>query len=272
MKKKSALVLCFILLLASCKVPKDVTYFQGIDEMNSEQMKAMAQEYSTTICDDDMLTITVTAWDPNAVTAFNPPAFAYLPPGETDIAAAQQLHTYLVDREGFINFPVIGRVKAAGLTKRQLGDNLQKEIGNYVKDPIVDIQIVNFRITLMGEVARIGRYVIPNNRISIIDAIGQAGDLTINANRKNILVIRNNDGVPEHGRVDLTDPSVFTSPYYYLKQNDVIYVEPNDAKKRNANHSAARQYNVTVFSAILSTVSVLTSTIVSVVALSRNNK
>ena len=262
MKNKLVLFVCVLSLLVSCKVPKDVTYFQGIDSLSPERMKTMVQEYSTTICDDDLLTITVTAWDPVAVTPFNPPPFAYLIPGETDIAAAQQLHTYLVDNDGYINFPVIGRMKASGLSKRELSDNLQKEIALFVKEPIVDIQIVNFRITLMGEVARIGRYTIPNNRISIIDAIGQAGDLTINANRKNILIIRTNDNVPEYGRVDLTDPAIFTSPYYYLKQNDIVYVEPNNAKKRNANYSSAQQYSITVFSAILSTVSLITTSVI----------
>jgi polysaccharide export outer membrane protein len=270
MKSKSVLFLCLILLLTSCKVPQNVTYLQGIDKLTPEQMKAMAQEYITTICEDDMLTIMVTAWNPETVSPFNPPAFSYATQGETEITASQQMQTYLVDKDGYINFPIIGRVKAAGLTRQELSDNLQKEISHYVKDPIVNIQIVNFKIILMGEVIRAGKYNVPNDRISIIDAIGNAGDLTINANRTNVLILRHNKGVPEYGRVDLTNPDIFTSPYYYLKQNDIVYVEPNDAKKRNANHSAARQYNVTVFSTILSTVSVLTSTAVSVVALTKN--
>lgn len=270
MKNKLTLLVCVLSLLVSCKVPKDVVYFQGIDNLNPEQMKAMAQEYTTTISEDDQLTITVTGWDPMAVTPFNPPAFAYATQGETEITASQQLQTYLVDKEGYISFPIVGRVQASGLTRQELSDKLQKEVAKYVKDAMVNVQIVNFKIILMGEVNRAGKYNVPNDRMSIIDAIGNAGDLTINANRKNILVLRHKDGVPEYGRVDLTNPSVFTSPYYYLKQNDIIYVEPNDAKKRNANHSAARQYNITVFSAILSTVSVLTSSIVSIVALNRN--
>lgn len=262
MKNKLALFVCFLSLFVSCKVPKDVTYFQGIDSYSSEQMKTMAQEYSTTICEDDLLTITVTAWDPTAVTPFNPPVYAFSSQGEIEVTTAQQLQTYLVDKDGYINFPVIGRVKAAGLSKQELSNNLQRDIAHYVKDPIVNIQIVNFKITMFGEIARVGKYNIPNDRISIIDAIGQAGDLTINANRKNILIIRNNNGVPEYGRVDLTDPAIFTSPYYYLKQNDLVYIEPNKAKKRNANYSSAQQYSITVFSAILSTVSLITTSVI----------
>jgi polysaccharide export outer membrane protein len=107
-----------------------------------------------------------------------------------------------------------------------------------------------------------------NDRISILDAIAQSGDLTINGNRKNILVTRNHNGTPEIGRVDLTDPAVFTSPYYYLQQNDVIYVEPNDAKKRNANYSSAQQYTLTIVSTIMTGVSVV-STIILAISKSR---
>jgi polysaccharide export outer membrane protein len=272
MKSKSVLFLCLILLLASCKVPLDVTYFQGIDELTPEQVKAMAQEYSTTICEDDLLTITVTAADPTVVTPFNPPAFSYAVQGEIDLATTQQLQTYLVDKDGFIGFPIIGRMKAAGLSKQELSVKLQEKIAHYVKDAMVNVQIVNFKITMMGDVVRPGRITVPNDRISILDAIGQVGDLTINANRKNILIIRNNNGAPEYGRLDITDPAIFTSPFFYLKQNDIVYVEPNDAKKRNAKYSAARQYNVTVFSSILSALSMITSSTISIIALNNNKK
>lgn len=262
MKNKLALFVCVLSLLVSCKVPKDVAYFQGIDDLSPEQMKAMAQEYSTTISEDDLLTITVTAYDPTVVTPFNPPLYSYATQGETYMTAGQQLQTYLVDKDGYIAFPVIGRIKAAGLSKQELSSNLQKEIAHYVKDAMVNVQIVNFKITMMGEVVRPGRITVLNDRISILDAIGQVGDLTINANRKNILIIRHNDGIPERGRIDITDPALFASPYYYLKQNDIVYVEPNSAKKRNANYSSAQQYSITVFSAILSTISLITTSVI----------
>lgn len=262
MKNKLALFVCLLSLLVSCKVPKDVTYFQGIDDLSPEQLKAMAQEYSTKICEDDLLTITVTAFDPTVVTPFNPPAFSFATQGETTVTSIQNLQTYLVDSEGYIGFPVLGRVHVAGLSKQELSTKLQKEIAHYVKDAMVNIQIVNFKITMMGEVIRPGRISVANDRISILDAIGQVGDLTINADRKNILIIRHTDGVPERGRIDITDPALFTSPFYYLKQNDIVYVEPNSAKKRNANYSSAQQYSITVFSAILSSVSLITTSVI----------
>lgn len=168
----------------------------------------------------------------------------------------------MVDKDGYIVFPVIGRIQAVGLSKQEFGAKLQKEIAHYVKDAMVNVQIVNFKITMMGEVARPGRISVPNDRISILDAIGQVGDLTINADRKNILIIRHANGVPERGRIDITDPALFTSPFYYLKQNDIVYVEPNSAKKRNANYSSAQQYSITVFSAILSSVSLITTSVI----------
>ena len=260
-------VLCLILMLGSCSVPKEVTYFQGIDDVTKEQLDKMNQTYSATITEDDLLTITVTAWDPAVVTPFNPPPYAYTTQGETNVSTTQQLRTYLVDKEGNINFPVLGKVHVAGLTKQQLIEDMQNRIHQYVKDVMVNVQIVNYKITVLGEVSRPGNVTIRNDRVSILDALGQVGDLTINANRKNILIIRDNNGHKEYTRVDMTDPQIFASPYFYLKQNDVVYVEPNNAKKRNANYSSAQQYTLTIISTILTAASVITTV---VVALKKN--
>lgn len=259
------------LLLGACSVPKDVAYFQGIDKLTASQIEKMNQTYVTKICADDMLTITVTAWDPTVTTPFNPPVYAYAMQGETNVGAAAQLHTYLVDQEGNINFPVLGELHVEGLQKQELNKVLEEKISKYIKEPIVNVQIVNYRVTLMGEISRPGGISVRNDRLSILDAIGQSGDLTINANRKNIMVIRDNNGKKEYGRIDLTDPALFASPYYYLRQNDVVYVEPNDAKKRNANYSQAQQYSLTLYSTILSSVSIVSS-IITTYIISRTNK
>lgn len=266
MKLKLLFVALFTFLLGACSVPKDVTYFQGIDALTTEQKALMNQTYTTKICPDDLLTITVTAWDPNVVTPFNPPTYAYSSTveGEVTVAPSQSLFTYLVDKEGNINFPVLGKVSVVGLTRVQLSDKLQKDISKYIEDPLVKVQIVNYKITIMGEVSRPSTISVKNDRISILDAIGQSGDLTINANRKNILIIRDINGEKEFARLDMTDPALFASPYFYLKQNDVVYVEPNDAKKRNARYSQAQQYTITVFSSILSAVSVITTVILAI--------
>lgn len=262
--KLVSVVALFVLLLGACSVPKDVVYFQGVDALTPEQVSKMNQAYTSKICPDDLLTITVTAWDPTVVTPFNPPVYAYAIQGETSTVSSSQLRTYLVDQEGDINFPVLGKIHVAGLTKQQLSDKMQEMISPYVKDALVNVQIVNYKVTMMGEVSRPGAISVKNDRLSILDAIGQVGDLTINANRKNILVIRDNNGEKEFARLDITEPDIFTSPYYYLQQNDVVYVEPNNAKKRNARYSQAQQYSITVFSSILSAVSVITTVILAI--------
>ena len=259
-----AIAIFFTLLVTACSVPKDVTYFQGVDNLTTEQLEQMSQTYSTKICPDDLLTITVTGWDPTVLTPFNPPVYSFVAEGEDKIQKSDQLQTYLVYKDGTINFPILGKIQAAGFSKQELAENLRVAIDKYVKDVNVNVQIVNFKVTLMGEVTRPGTVAIKNDRVSILDVLGLVGDLTINANRKNVLVIRDKDGKKEFGRIDMTDPAIFTSPYFYLRQNDVVYVEPNKAKKKNARYSQAQQYSITVFSSILSAISVITTVILAI--------
>jgi polysaccharide export outer membrane protein len=259
----SALLLTFLL---SCSTPKDVLYFQGLDNFTQEQLTRLNQTYSSKITANDILAISVSFWDATAVLPFNPPSVNRIVPGMAEVTPTEYLPTYLVDADGSISFPVIGKVQAAGLSKQELIESLKEKIGRYIEgDVSITVSITNYRVTLMGELIRPGALTIRNEKISIIDAIGQCGDLTINGNRKNILVIRDNNGVKEFGRVDLTDPAIFASPYYYLRQNDVVYVEPNKAKQRNARYSQAQSYNVTVFSTILSTVSVISTVVLAII-------
>lgn len=260
-----SVVLLFVLLLGACSVPKDVVYFQGVDELTPEQVSKMSQTYNTKICPDDLLSISVSAWDPTVVTPFNPPVFSYSQPGEEPVQSSQSMYSYLVDKEGSINFPVLGKVKVEGLTKQEVSGLLQEKISKYVQDPLVNVQILNFKVMVLGEVARPGGLSVKNDRISILDALGYVGDVTINGDRKNILVVRDMNGKKEFGRLDLTGTDLFASPYFYLKQNDVVYVEPNDAKKKNSRYSQAQQYNLTIFSSILTAVSVITSVLVAII-------
>lgn len=262
MKLLSAAGLIFF--LTSCGTPKDVLYFQGVDLLTEEQIARMEQNYTSRICPDDVLTITVTAWDPSVVTPFNPPVWAYASQGDVSVTNAVQLHTYPVDSDGNIVFPVVGKVKAAGLSKQELSAFLQEKVSHYVKDALVNVQIVNYRITVIGEVARPGALTVQNERITILDAIGRLGDLTINANRRNILIIRDHDGRKEFGRVDITDPAVFSSPYYYLRQNDLVYIEPNKPKQRNYNVTQSQTFTVSIVSTLLTTVSVITTVLVAI--------
>jgi polysaccharide export outer membrane protein len=272
MRNKFVLLSCILLSLASCKVPKDVAYFQGIDGLSKEMFEKMHQTYNPKICEDDMLTINVSSWDPTVTAPYNPPAYGYYQQGEQQIntATVENVFTYIVDREGFINFPVLGRVHVAGLSTHEANTRLQDMIRDAVPDVLVNVQIINFRVGIFGEVSRPNAYVIRNSRISILDLIVLAGDLTINANRKNLLLLRDNNGVKEFARFDMTDPAIFESPYFYLRQNDIVYVEPNNAKKKNANYSSAQQYTMTIISTIVSSVSLISSTVIAIISISKN--
>ena len=139
---------------------------------------------------------------------------------------------------------------------------MQSKIYKYEKDPLVNVQLLNFRIVLMGEFSRPGSYSVKRDRVSVIDVIGMAGDLPLTANRKNILVIRDNNGLKETCRLDITNPNIFESPYFYFKQNDIVYVEPIKTKQR-ARTSSDRQFTISLFSTVISSLSVIVAMVLS---------
>lgn len=259
MKIKTIISILSFLLLTSCKTTDNtITYFQDLDN----QAAVLAEEtvnYTPRIVPDDQLSITVSGTDPNAVAAFNMPLSSYLAPGETHVTSTPVLHTYLVNSRGEIDFPVLGKLHVADMTRSELTDLMTEKISAYVKSPIVTIQIRNFKVSVLGEVNNPGTVNVPNERLSVLDALGMAGDLTIYGNRTNVLLIRDNNGKKEYHRFDLTSTETLTSPYYYLQQNDVLYVEPNKARKGNARYSQNGQFNVSLASTIISALSVLAS-------------
>ncbi|MDR0537734.1 MAG: polysaccharide biosynthesis/export family protein [Tannerellaceae bacterium] len=269
--------LFMLLFIMSCATPKNITYFQKIDELTDEQKARMSQNYTSQICPDDMLSITVSSSSPDVVTPFNPPLYSYSAPQRTipntsfsvstsasqlsvpTLTTTQQLTSYPVNSDGDITFPVIGRYHAAGQSKQDFENKLQAEVRKYVPDAIVHVKIENYKVTVMGDVLYPGTLPVYNERITILEALGQVGDLTINGSRTNILVVRDNNGIKEYGRVDITDPAVFTSPFYYLRQNDLVYVEPNRAKKRSALYSAGESLTVSIFSAAVTCISTVSA-------------
>jgi polysaccharide export outer membrane protein len=146
--------------------------------------------------------------------------------------------TYLIDHTGFIEFPLLGNIKLAGLTRTAATSLLKDKISEYVKDPIVNLELKNFRVTVLGEVTRPGVYQVNNERITLLEALGLAGDMTIFGERKNVLVVREKDGKKSYTRIDLTSDEIFKSPVYYLSQNDVVYIEPNKTKVRQSKTSS----------------------------------
>ena len=154
-----------------------------------------------------------------------------IPPLKSSISYSLTEKQGQVNPSGEIDFPVLGRLKVDGLTTSQLSDTLTRRIGKYVKSPIVSTRISNFKVSVLGEVNRPGTLQVTSERLSVLDAIGMAGDLTIQGNRKNVLLVRDNNGRQELHRLDLTSTSLFASPCYYLQQHDIVYVEPKYRRK-----------------------------------------
>lgn len=214
-----------LVVLSSCTGKKKMIYFQG-NISNSETNK----NYNPIINKDDLLSVTIMGIDAETVKPFNLPV--------QNIANNLGGYTqgtppplgYLVDPEGYIELPVIGRVKVVGLTRSIVIDTLKHRLKPYITNPTVLIRVLNYKVTVLGEVRNPGTFTIPNERITLPEALGIAGDLLITGKRQNVLVVRDVDGKKTEYRVDLTSKELFSSPVYYLNQNDVVYVEPNRTK------------------------------------------
>ncbi|GAA4114282.1 polysaccharide biosynthesis/export family protein [Aquimarina addita] len=223
------------IVVFSCKAPTDVVYFQ-----NSEDLEKISSTNSFTpvFKVDDIVSVLVSAADMDAARPFNMMQGSSLSTlteeGSGSSASGGEAATYLIDEEGMIEFPILGKLKIAGLTRVQVKDLIKDKLIIYIKDPIVNVRLKNFKITVIGEVNVPGSYSIPNERITIVEALGLAGDMTITGRRENVMVIRENKGVNTYHRVDLTSKSIFDSPVYYLAQNDVLYIEPNTTRIRSS--------------------------------------
>jgi len=250
-----------ILLLTGCKAYEKVAYVQQAGSQVVLDANTKSNIPDVTLKAGDLLTITVNSNVPEAAAPFNLPL---IPGGEsmknyaignTVISGGGGLQNYLVDHEGNIVFPIIGQIHAAGMTKTELAETIKTKISPaYIKDdPIVLIRYANYRISVLGEVARPGLLNVNNERLSIFEAISMAGDLTIYGRRDNLLIIRENDkGERETVRIDLRDSKLIDSEYYYLQQNDVLYVQPNNQKARSTFIGQAETLSLSVVSTLIS--------------------
>ena len=238
-----------VCLLGACASPKDVVYLQDV-KINSRVKAAL--QYRTVIHVDDLLSIVVSCDDIETALPFNTPMIGL---GQNNTRTGNdQLYGYLVDTDGTIDFPVLGKIKVEGLSRTELASKLKKELSNYLKNPIVTIQYLNFKVTVLGEVKAPGSYKVNSERVSIFDALGMAGDLQINAKRKNVLVMREDGDEKVFAQLDLTSENIIHSPFFYLQQNDVVYVEPNKARIVGGNAGAFLPY---VLSSISTLVAIL---------------
>ena len=246
-----------LLVVSSCSTSK-TAYFENLDieEMSG---KMEVGNYELRIAPDDMLSITVSSVVPDAAAPYNLPAVSYSEPGKQELTIVPNLQVYTVDKNGYIYFPIVGRIRVEGMTRNELSKFIEDKIRPEVKDPFVLVQFMNFKVVVLGEVKNPGQISVQTERMSILDAIGAAGDLTIYGERKNVLLMREENGKRIFHRFDLTDQSLFGSPYFYLRQNDVVYVMPNKAQRNNSNYNQLAQYRISVVGTVVSAISVLAS-------------
>src|SRR5690606_2472833 len=248
-----ALLTLVVLFCTSCASKKNLVYFQP----DSVELNTRYELSAPKLQPGDILAISVTADDVRATQPFNPVS-SYAGNSGTLQSANPFIPTYAIDNNGYIDFPKLGKVKLAGLTRTEAIDYLRQEVGKYIVSPGISMEVRNFRVTVLGEVKNPGTYPINNDRITLLEALGLAGDLTINGVRNNILVIREHNGQKQDYRVDLTSRNALNSPVYYLAQNDVIYVEPNGARIQSSKYTQNTGIFVSVASLIITMISVLT--------------
>ncbi|MDE5662101.1 MAG: polysaccharide biosynthesis/export family protein [Muribaculaceae bacterium] len=262
MKLKNLLLsTLFALALVSCNSSKTVLpYFTDIIDIPEGTLPVI--DYMPIIQPDDELFISVTSEFPEASAIYNLPATN---PAKRDALVSQtsaRSLTYIVDSKGDINFPILGKLHVAGMTTEQLKDELYTLIRKDVKDPVINVQMVNFTVVVAGEVKQPQTIKVERNRISVIDALAKAGDLTEYGERSNVLVIREEDGIRTYAHLDLNDSKTLTSPYFYLKQNDYVYVAPNKVRQSNSKYNQNNAYKLSLTSTIVSTVSVIASLVI----------
>ncbi|MDR0748421.1 MAG: polysaccharide biosynthesis/export family protein [Tannerellaceae bacterium] len=238
-------------LLLSCGSPRNVVYLQDVEPLKQQ---TIGRPYEMIIHQDDLLAIMVNSKDPELALPFNMPMVSYQLGSLS--APQQRVLGYLVDKEGNIDFPILGKLAVAGLSRMQLTALIKNRLidEDLIKDPVITVQFLNFKISVMGEVARPGSFTINSDRVTLLEALSMAGDLTIYGKRDRVAVIRETNGKRTVLFHDLRSADIFESPCYYLQQNDIVYVEPNKAR---AGQSEINQNNsVSVW---LSAVSILAS-------------
>src|SRR5690606_29888072 len=251
-------VVGMLLLFSSCAEQRNLVYFDDIQQSDAYQ-QAITNAHEPKIQVGDIMGITVSTLDPTSNALFNTGAVIQgtNPQLSTSSAAGSTnlgKEGYLVGNDGTINFPVVGKINLQGLTLTQAHEKMRNEISEYVKEPIVNVRYMNFKVTVIGEVTRPTTFTVDNEKINVLEALGRAGDMTAFGMRENVLVIREVDGKRNMARLNLNSSNAFQSPYFYLQQNDIVYVEPSDMKGRQANRNPN---SVPIIMGILSIITII---------------
>lgn len=250
------MLLSWVILFSACNSTKEVVYLQDVVPLKQMDIE---RKYEMLIHEDDQLAIMVTSKDPELALPFNLPLVSYQFGSANPSNGQQKVLSYLVDVNGDIDFPILGKLHVAGLSRLQLSELIKDKLiqGDYIKDPVVTVQSLNFKVAVMGEVASPGVFNVSGDRITLLEALSMAGDLTILGRRDRVAVIREENGKRIVLFHDLRSTDIFSSPCYYLQQNDIVYVEPNNGKamQRNPNNSVGVW--VGVVSMVISVVSLV---------------
>ncbi|WP_406824418.1 polysaccharide biosynthesis/export family protein [Pedobacter sp. KACC 23697] len=245
-------ILFTITLSPSCVSNKKIAYFQDIQSVNKASLENTAEFTEPIIQPDDILTINIFTLNPQSGAIINQAANAPSLGGNTNTSLSTQNGGFLVDKNGEIELSLIGKLKVSGLTTYQARELIRNKASDVYREPNVQLRFANFKISVLGEVSAPSAYTLPNEKVSILDALSLAGDLTIYGRRDNVLIVRDNNGKKEFARLDLNSTSLFSSPFYYLRQNDVVYVEPNK-RKVSASNSAQIQ-TIGVIASVISVI------------------
>lgn len=259
-KGKYFLVLLLVALMSSCVTRKQLAYLQPVTADSADSInKGMKPQPEPRVKINDALVITVSALDPEAVLPYNLPSVSYASPNSANVPTNQTFQYYTVDAEGYISFPVLGKLHVVGMSQSEVINMIQDQLKGQLVDPIVTMRFLNAKVTVLGEVRNPGTYLLNNGGMTLLEALGAAGDLTQYGNRANVLITRENNGKLEFARLDLKSDDIFTSPYFYLQQNDVVYVEPNQART-TSNQS------ISLWLSMVGTLSSATTVVVSVLS------
>ena len=252
---KWAVAAISILLLAdSCTTSKQILYFQDID---TAEIDRIVTDYEPVIKRDDILKIVVSGPDKLVVQPYNLTLGEVTTYGST--SPANSTLEYHVDKDGYIDFPVLGRIKVLGMTRQSLVEYLTDALKKEVYDPVVYVSFANFKITVLGEVKNPGTYNVTSERITILQALGMAGDLNLTARRDGIILIREDNGLNTHIKIDLKTSDILSSPYFYLQQNDVLYVPASPTRVATATTTPLWSTILSGVTTLMSVVSVILS-------------
>lgn len=255
--------LILTVMLSSCGTTRPYVYMQG--QFDTAQLSKI-KTVEPVIQKGDLLGIIFYSDDPEATKIFNQSVISSATSSsaggtgeivQTNLGASPTTPGYLVDENGNAEFQILNRIHVEGLTRTQLKDTLVAKLTHYLNNPYCTVRFLNFRFTMLGEIARPSLYSIPSDRINIFEALALSGDITLYGRRENVLIIRENNGVREFGRIDLTKPEILKSPYFYLQQNDIVYIEQN--KKKSVANDVVTLRNISIATAIVSTAALIYS-------------